>query len=57
MALARIMPSLCLKRYVQSVWTRADVSEERERGVVAESRLDGIASQVLFSRIWTTAEG
>jgi hypothetical protein len=57
MALARMMPSLCLNRYEQRVWTREDVSLAMARGVVEESRVEGIASQVLDSRMVTTAEG
>jgi hypothetical protein len=52
-----MMPSLCLNRYVESVWTMEAVSLALARGVVVESRWDGIASHVLFSRIWTTDEG
>jgi hypothetical protein len=52
-----MIPSLCWKRYEQRVETREEVSLAMARGVVVESRLAGIAFQVLASRMVTTAEG
>jgi hypothetical protein len=57
MARARMMPSLCWKRYVQRVWTREVVSLEMSRGVISEVRAEGRASQLFFSRMVTTWEG
>lgn len=52
-----MMPSLFLKRYVQSVWTIEAVSLEIARGVISDSSSAGMAVQLLFSRIVTTCAG
>lgn len=51
------MPSLCLKRYVQRVWTRDVVSSETARGVISDSSAAGMPAQEFFSRMVTTWEG